>query len=109
MKRDYDLKVLLRAYSKGDLVYLLDTAVGKGKCRKLCSPWKGPGIIVRKLSASLYQVKLRNSVFVTNHDRLKPCRDRKIPAWIQKYGSTLEVSMDSESEDEGVYCVCRKP
>ncbi|KAL8614663.1 hypothetical protein ACOMHN_051115 [Nucella lapillus] len=84
MKRDYDLKVLLRAYSKGDLVYLLDTAVGKGKCRKLCSSWKGPGIIMRKLSASLYQIKLRNSVFVTNHDRLKPCRDRKIPAWIQK-------------------------
>ncbi|KAL8604519.1 hypothetical protein ACOMHN_015803 [Nucella lapillus] len=109
MKRDYDLKVLLRAYSKGDLVYLLDTAVGKGKCRKLCSPWKGLGIIVRKLSASLYQIKLRNSVFVTNHDRLKPCRDRKIPAWIQKYGSTPEVSEDSESVDEGVYCMCRKP
>nr|XP_022308171.1 uncharacterized protein LOC111114176 [Crassostrea virginica] len=33
MKRDYDLKVHSRAYEEGDLVYILDTATVKGRCR----------------------------------------------------------------------------
>ena len=37
---DYDVRVLLRCYEVGDTVYLLDTAVRKDKCKKLCSPWK---------------------------------------------------------------------
>jgi len=44
MKRNYDLRVLQRPYAEGDVVYLLDTAVLKGKCRELCSPWKGASI-----------------------------------------------------------------
>ena len=48
MKRNYDLSVLERNYEVGDRVYLLDTAVLKGKCRKLCPPWKGPGVIITK-------------------------------------------------------------
>lgn len=47
MKRDYDQKILAKAY-KGDIVYVLDTATVKGKCRKLTPPWKGPGLIVKK-------------------------------------------------------------
>lgn len=47
MKRDYDLKILEKAYKVGDIVYVLDTATVKGKCRKLTSPWKGPGLIVK--------------------------------------------------------------
>ena len=35
MKRDYDLKVFSRPYEEGGLVYILDTATVKGKCRKL--------------------------------------------------------------------------
>ena len=76
MKRDYDLKDLLIPYAEGDIVYILDTAVLKGKCRKLCSHWKGPGIIMRKITTYLYQVKLKSSFFVTNHDMLLPCRER---------------------------------
>jgi hypothetical protein len=45
MKRDYDVKILEKQYKKGDLVYVLDTASIKGKCRKLSPPWKGPGIV----------------------------------------------------------------
>ena len=69
MKRSYDLLVLRRPYAEGDRVYLLDTASVKGKSRKLLAPWKGPALIVKKLSAYLYRVKLRNAVFVVNHDR----------------------------------------
>jgi hypothetical protein len=43
MKRDYDLRVLYRPYSEGDVVYL-----------KLCPPWKGPAIITKKLTSILY-------------------------------------------------------
>ena len=45
MKLDYDLRLLERSYEVGDAVYILDTAVLKGKCKKLCHPWKRPGII----------------------------------------------------------------
>lgn len=48
MKRNYDLKILEKAYRVGDIVYVLDTATVKGKCRKLTPPWKGPGLIVKK-------------------------------------------------------------
>ena len=48
--RDYDLKIHSRAYEEGDLVYILDTATDKGKCRKLSPCWKGPGIVIKKLS-----------------------------------------------------------
>ena len=48
MQRNYDLNILLRPYTvtEGDVVYLLDTAVTKGKTRKLCSPWKGSTLII---------------------------------------------------------------
>ena len=115
MKRDYDLKILEHTYAVGDVVYVLDTAVVKGKCRKLSPPWKGPGIILEKISAGVYRVKVRNSVFTTNHDRLKLCKDREFPSWIAKLRQdpgllerALKESKDQETEDL-VYCVCRKP
>ena len=39
MKRNYDVQGLDRVYEEGDLVYIHDTAVLKGKCRKLCALW----------------------------------------------------------------------
>lgn len=48
MKRDYDLKILEKAYKVEDIVYVLDTAKVKGKSRTLTPPWKGPGFIVKK-------------------------------------------------------------
>ena len=76
MKRNYDVRVMERLYEEGDLVYILDTAVLEGKCRKLCAPWKDPGTVVSMISPSLYRLQLKNGVFVANHDRLKPCKDR---------------------------------
>ena len=77
MKRNYDLRVLQRPYAEGDVIYLLDTATVKGKSRKLSAPWKGPAVIVKKLSAYQYRVKLRNAVFVVNHDRMILVRTEK--------------------------------
>lgn len=111
MKRNYDLRVLLRPYKEGDAVYLMDSAVLKGKCRKLCSPWKGPAVIVRKISAYLYQVKLRNSCMVVNHDRMMPCKDRVLPVWLkQEQANLIPGSTTTASDgDTTEYCVCRKP
>ena len=109
MKRDYDLRVLERSYEEGDLVYLLDTASVKGKCRKLSPPWKGPSVITKKVSASLFRVKLKNAIFVVNHDRLKPCSDRKVPAWIMKWKSSPDVGVLPDEGDDEAYCLCRTP
>ena len=109
MKRDYDLRVLERSYEEGDLVYLLDTASIKGKCRKLSPPWKGPAVITKKVSASLFRVKMKNAIFVVNHDRLKPCRDRKVPAWIMKWKSSPDVGVLPDEGDDEAYCLCRTP
>ena len=80
MKRDCDLRgVVKRNYQAKDIVYLLDTAVLKGSCRKLSSPWKGLAIVIERLSADMIQVKLRKSMFVANHETLNPCKDRKLP------------------------------
>ena len=81
IKRDYDLKVVEHQYNVGDLVYQLDTATIKGKCRKLSPVWKGPGLVVEKLTPFLYRVQMKKSIFTANHDRLKLCRDRDVPSW----------------------------
>jgi hypothetical protein len=105
MKRNYDLRILKRNYEVGDAVYLLDTAVLKGKCKKLCPPWKGPGVVVEKLSDYLFKIRMRNSTMVVNHDRLKPCKDRTLPAWIKRIKEGGEEV--DEGEDNRVYCFCR--
>ncbi|KAH3850495.1 hypothetical protein DPMN_092907 [Dreissena polymorpha] len=108
MKRNYGLRVLLRPYAEGDVVYILDTAVLKGKCKKLCPPWKGPAIIIQKFSAYLYHVRLRNSVFVVNHDQMMPCRERRLPNWVKENGLTSSPA-DASTATAEIYCIFRKP
>jgi hypothetical protein len=105
MKRNYDLRILTRTYEKGDAVYVLDTATIKGKCKKSTAPWKGPGVIEKKISAFIYRVKMKNSIFVTNHDRLKPCLDRQLPKWIQDWEK--DQNCDNASSADKLYCLCR--
>lgn len=110
MKRSYDLRgILRRPFKKGEIVYLLDTAVLKGKCRKLCKPWKGPAIIVERISSSLFRVQLRKSMFVVNHDRMKHCKDRALPDWITRKLNNPDGTQQADVVDQQVYCLCRKP
>ena len=111
MKRDYDLRAHQREFKVGDVVYLLDTAVIKGKGKTLTPCWKGPAILIRKISTSPYSVKLQKSMLVVNHDRLKLCQDRNKPQWIQRW---LENPVDGSSDGSGaaadtLYCLCRQP
>ena len=67
-------------------------------------------MIVKKLSPYQYRVKLRNAVFVVNHDKMMPCKDRKVPEWISKFKRSKEAEDDQDEEDDQKeYCVCRKP
>ena len=80
MKRNYDLKdIRWYKYKKGNVVYLLDTVVVKGKCRNLCKPWEGPAAVLEKISSALFRVQLPKSMLVVNYDRMKLCKDRKLP------------------------------
>ncbi|VDH99607.1 Hypothetical predicted protein [Mytilus galloprovincialis] len=113
MKKDYDLRVLERQYAPGDLVYVLDTAQIKGKSKKLSSPWKGPGIIIGKITPFVYKVKLQRVVFNTNHDRLKLCKDRNIPAWLktchEQFNLGIDVLAPKTKTNIKQYCICRGP
>ena len=96
LKSNYYLRVLQRPYAEGGVIYLLDTASVKGKSRKLSAPWKDPAVIVKKLSAYQYRVKLCNAVFVVNHDRMMPCKARKVPEWITKFKRSEEAVEDQD-------------
>ena len=52
---------------------------------------------------------MRNAVFRVNHDRLMPCKDRKVPERITKYKSKGEANDQDEEDDLTEYCVCKKP
>ena len=79
MKRDYDIKVRIRELKLWDLVYQLDTATDKGTTRKLNPSWKGPGVVIEKLTPYLYKIKLKRVIITADHDRLKLCQDRDGP------------------------------
>ena len=105
MKRNYDLKTNVRSFKEGDPVYVLDTASVKGKCRKLSPTWKGPGLIVKKLSDYIYTIKLRGKESNHNHDRIKLCRDKNLPLWIKRQKEGKSGSVNTTS----TYCLCGGP
>jgi hypothetical protein len=119
MKRDYDVKVRVRESKPGDLVYQLDTATIKGKTRKLSPSWKGPGVVIEKLTPYLYKIKLKRVIITANKDRLKLCQEREVPVWAQRLNQQITEGRGYTKEDGGVkdqgdsrdklYCVYRRP
>lgn len=72
----YDAKSQGKPFSVGDMVWLHNPAVPRGKSPKLHRPWTGPFRIVTKLSDSVYrlqhvQFRRQRPVFLFN--RLKAC------------------------------------
>ena len=106
MKAKYDLRVLERPYQENNVVYLLDTASVKGKCKKLSPPWKGPALITKRITSALFRIKLRNAMFVVNHDHIKPCQARALPNWIMNFKLHSD-DVDRDVEDSKIYCSCR--
>lgn len=110
MKRDYDLNMRQFEYRPGDLVYLLDTAKVPGRAKKLDPPWKGPAIVVERISMYIYRVKQKNSTVITNHDRMKRCNDRHIPKWLTDLQQRLLTGEQiADVKIEATYCLCEQP
>ena len=76
----------------------MDTPTVKGTCRKLSPFWKGPGIVIRKLSPYLYRVKTKAAVMVANHDRLKKYVDRDIWLLLSHYREKFRSPMPEGEE-----------
>jgi hypothetical protein len=51
--------------------------------------WKGPGVVIEKLTPYLYKIKLKRVIIIANHDRLKLCQDREVPEWAQKLSQQI--------------------
>ena len=108
MKKDYDLNVR-KMKTPEDYVYILDTVTRKGRNKKLDPPWKGPGIVVQRITSYVYKVKMEKTVIFINRDRMKRCNDRKVPVWLKRTQNRLnagESILDIESDN--VWCLCRK-
>ena len=99
-KLDYDIRANRASFNVGDVVYYLD----KARKDKLHPVWIGPCLIITALAPSVYRIMIDNRrEKITNHDLLKICSDRKLPAWIlrQKQNLTDKLAL--------LYCLCRQP
>ena len=56
------MKILEKQYEKGDLVYVLATPIINGKCKNLSPPWKGPGVVLDRLTPYIYKIKLQRVI-----------------------------------------------
>ncbi|XP_046548023.1 uncharacterized protein LOC124257985 [Haliotis rubra] len=79
MKRDYDLRARSQSLDQGQPVYVLDLGATPGRCKKLCPVWKGPYLIEKRLSSTLFLVAGQRRKFTAHHDQMKLCRDRVVP------------------------------
>ena len=104
-KRTYDLKVSRRAYERGDLVYLIDSASKVGQSKKLQAIYKGPYLVIEVINSILYRIQRRKQEVVVHHDRIKPCRDSIFPLWLCRRRHELlqldeTIAYDSAEQEE---------
>ena len=60
-KTNHDLRIALRTFSKGDLVWFRNERRSKGRCPKLQSIWFGPCVVLQKLNDLNYRIQLNGS------------------------------------------------
>ena len=75
----YDRHALLRQFAPDDLVYLLTPVVPPGRSRKFAHFWRGPYLVLEKLSDVIYRIRDTEAPFrpqVVHINRLKPCHRR---------------------------------
>ena len=71
--------------------------------------WKGPAAVLQKISSALFRVQLHKSMLLVNHDRMKLCKDRKLPKWLIKLLKRSDGAGTVAAEDPQLYCFCRRP
>ena len=91
-KKDYDSRIALKTYKVGDAVYVLDSTKQIGLSPKLkLDRWKGPCVIIRKISDLLFEIKSssKSKSKIIHHNRLKPYVDDKLPEWADKLAKSV--------------------
>ena len=102
-KEIYDRKAHGKSYEKGDLVWLHNAAVPKGKSKKFHKPWEGPFRVVKKISDVTYRVQLLSNNrkrVVVHFDRLKFFKG-KVSDEFPNNSRPEPASKDSHSKDVG--------
>jgi len=75
-KENYDLKVHGDKFTPGQLVWLCNPVVPKGRSRKLLSPWVWPYKVIKCISDVVYRIqdtRPNRRRQVVHFDQLKPC------------------------------------
>lgn len=98
-RRDYDLRLVEKQYSPGDLVYKIDSSTKIGHSKKLRCPWIGPYLVIAA-KFPLYRIQNRKGDSVIHHDRLKPCEDRAIPIWLRRLRHQFFGQEDQEFDTD---------
>ena len=109
MKKNYDLRILEKTYETGDKVYVQGEAVSQGTCKKIAPPWKGPGIIIKKITPYLFRIQIRNKVMLVNHDKIKLCRDRQLPACLLNFQIQDSSASVGDEQCTDKHCICKQP
>ena len=84
-KRDADIRLNIKTYLPGDIVYRLEKANKRGVSPKLRNQVRGPYVVYAQTGAVTYQLldRRRNSTRV-HHDMLLPGQVRDVPAWAER-------------------------
>ena len=99
-QRNFDTKIVKHNFVVGDVVYCLDSTRKVGKSPKLQSrKWKGPYVIVKKLSDLVFELKgsPNSRAHVIHHNRLKPYLSDVIPDWLPTLRNKVMTKSDSKS------------
>ena len=103
-KRSYDTRLVERKYNPADLVFFLDTSRHKGKSPKLQTPWKGPCVVVLRLSDCVYKIRCKKGDKVLHHDRLRPYMASEIPKWARKQQNIIRCPRGKPDPRKDVVC-----
>ena len=75
-KMHHDAKIQGQPFNTGDLVWLHNPTVPRGKSKKLHRPWTGPFRVVKRLGEAVYRLQHVHGHRrrpVVHYNRLKPC------------------------------------
>jgi hypothetical protein len=100
MKKDYDKrpKLIDMKFDIGDIVYLVNSSISPGECKKLQPLLKGPYVVKQPLSSHLYKVSNQRGDSVRHHDKLRLCEDRVIPLWTRRLRAKI-LNLNEEEEE----------
>lgn len=100
-KKVYDRKAHAHELTVGQFVWCYNSARTKGLSPKLQRRWKGPFLIIHRLSDVVYRIQAKNrgKKMVVHADRLKPYLGEPLASWIEEPTSQ---QVDHAEEESGI-------